>query len=123
MNNSISKSEAKVLQALWQKSPLDGKQIAALINAESWSYVTIKTLINRLLKKGHLSFTKDGRRYLYRAEISKKQYLENENTQFLQRLYAGSISSLIASFSEHEEISKSELDEIKLIIEKMEKPS
>ncbi len=123
MNNPISKSEAKILQALWQKSPLDGKQIAAIISTESWSYVTVKTLINRLLKKGYLSFTKDGRRYLYRAEITKKQYLKNENTQFLQRLYAGSISNLMASFSEHEKISKDELAEIKQIIEQMEKNS
>ena len=80
---SISQSEAKILKVLWQSSPLDGKQIAEQLSHESWSYVTIKTLINRLLTKEYLSFVKEGRRYLYDATISKKDYLKSENKQFI----------------------------------------
>lgn len=121
MKKSISKSEAIILKILWQESPLDGRQIAAFITSESWSYITVKTLINRLLNKGYLSYVKEGRKYLYRAEISKKQYLKHENKQFLQQMYAGSLSELIASFSQHEKISKTELAEIKQIITQIEK--
>lgn len=117
---SISQAEAKILYILWDESPLDGKQIAQKILTESWSYVTIKTLINRLLNKGFLSYIKQGRRYLYQTTISKKQYLKSENQQFLQRMYEGSLSGLFASFSDHEKISKDELQEIKDIISQME---
>jgi BlaI family penicillinase repressor len=119
-SNSISDSEAKILHVLWKKSPLDGKQIAQKLNSETWSYVTIKTLINRLLNKGFLSFEKQGRRYLYQTTISKKDYLKTENKQFLDRIYGGSLSGLFASFSEHEKINKKELEEIKSIISQME---
>jgi len=119
--NPISESEAKILYVLWERSPLDGKHIAEKITNESWSFVTIKTLINRLLKKGFLSFTKQGRRYYYAPTISKKEFLKNENKHFLQRMYNGSLSGLFASFSDHEKISKIELQEIKDIIKQMEK--
>jgi predicted transcriptional regulator len=122
-NKSISQSEAKILKVLWQSSPLDGKQIAENLSHESWSYVTIKTLINRLLKKDYLSFVKEGRRYLYDTKITKKDYLQNENKQFLNSLYDGSLSNLFASFSEHEKISDNELQEIKDMIKQMEKES
>ncbi len=117
---SISQSEAKILNILWDDFPLDGKQIAEKLKTTSWSFVTIKTLINRLLNKGFLSYEKEGRRYLYQSTISKKQYLKSENKQFLDRMYGGSISGLFASFSDHEKMSKDELEEIKSIISQME---
>ena len=122
-NQSISQSEAKILYVLWDESPLDGKQIAEKIKSETWSFVTIKTLINRLLKKGFLSYEKQGRRYLYQPTLSKSQYLKTENKQFLDRIYGGSLSGLFASFSEQEKISQNELEEIKQIIKKMEQES
>lgn len=119
-NQSISQAEAKILYILWDESPLDGKQIAEKLKTTSWSFVTVKTLINRLLNKGYLSFEKQGRRYMYQSTISKKQYLKTENKQFLSRMYNGSFSGLFASFSDHEKISKDDLQEIKEIISQME---
>lgn len=117
---SISESEAKILHVLWSESPLDGKQIAGKLKHETWSFVTVKTLINRLLQKGFLSFEKQGRRYLYQTKISKKQYLKRENKQFIDRIYGGSLSGLFASFSENEKINQKDLNEIKQLIKKME---
>ena len=117
---SISQSEAEVLHVLWKKSPQDGKQIAENINNKSWSFVTVKTLINRLLKKGFLSYEKQGRAFLYSPTISEEDYLKRENKQFLNRLYGGSLSGLFASFSEQEKISQKELEDIKAIIKQME---
>jgi len=117
----ISQSEAKILHVLWHDQPLNGKDIAKYLIKESWSLVTIKTLINRLLKKGYLSFEKHGRQYLYRPTITKKEYLKTENSNFIKRLYNGSFSGLFAAFSEQEKLSNKELEEIKKIIKKMEK--
>jgi len=119
-NKKISPSEAKILHVLWQKQPLSSKQIAEQLINESWSIVTTKTLINRLLKKGYLSYEKKGRQYLYYSTITKENYLKIENNNFIKRLYNGSLSGLFASFSEHEKISREELDKIKLIIEQIE---
>ena len=120
MKKPISQSESKILNVIWLESPLDSKQIAARVEGTSWSYATVKTLINRLLKKGYLVFEKTGRRYLYSASITKSEYLQHENSQFLERMYAGSFSNLIASFCGQEKINKDELEEIKAIIEQLE---
>ncbi len=119
-NKKISPSEAKILHVLWQKQPVSSKQIAEQLINESWSLVTTKTLINRLLKKGYLSYEKKGRQYLYHSKITKENYLKIENNNFIKRLYNGSLSGLFASFSEHEKISREELDKIKLIIQQIE---
>src|SRR5258706_583865 len=48
----ISPAELKVLDILWENSPLTSSQIVdALGSTESWHSRTIKSLINRLLKK------------------------------------------------------------------------
>jgi len=113
-------SEAKILAVLWQNQPLNGKQIAEELTEESWSYVTVKTLINRLLKKGFLNFEKQGRHYLYSTTLTKKDYLKRENKNFIERMYSGSFSGLFAAFTEHEHISEKELKEIKKMINEME---
>ena len=76
-----------------------------------------------MLKKGFLDFEKHGREYLYSTVISKEDYLKTENSNFIERMYNGSFSGLFASFSEQENISKKELDEIKQIIKQMEQGS
>ncbi len=123
ITHSISQSEAKILYVLWNKQPMNGKEIAAQLKDEPWSFVTIKTLINRLLKKGYLSFEKQGRQYLYHTTITEKDYLKRENNSFIERMYQGSFSGLFAAFTQHENISEKELKEIKQMIKDMEQSS
>jgi len=59
-----------VLDILWEHSPLTSSQIVdALENMESWHSRTIKSLINRLLKKKAIGHKEDGNRYLKIAKI------------------------------------------------------
>ncbi len=117
---SISQSEAEVLKILWCNSPLDALQITTGINNPDWSPVTVKTLINRLLKKGYLGFSKQGRSYLYHPTITQKEYQQDENQSFITRMYNGKLSSLIAAFSNHENLNKNEIGEIRALLNSME---
>ena len=62
----LSKAEFEVLDALWINSPATASQIIErLSDDKQWHEKTIKTLLGRLVKKGALSFEKDGRQYIY----------------------------------------------------------
>ncbi|MFK5283828.1 BlaI/MecI/CopY family transcriptional regulator, partial [Lacticaseibacillus paracasei] len=48
----ISEAESAVMEVLWRRHPLAADDIvAALAESQLWQEATIKTLINRLLKK------------------------------------------------------------------------
>ena len=68
---SISNSEWQVMQVIWESHPLTANQIVELLDdLVDWHPRTVKTLLNRLVRKGALSFKRDGKRYLYSPKVS-----------------------------------------------------
>jgi BlaI family transcriptional regulator, penicillinase repressor len=119
---AISDAESAVMEALWRQSPLAADEIvAALANERNWQEPTVKTLINRLLKKGALSAEVDGRRYLYTPILERDVWLRSQSTSLLDRLFDGKVAPLVAHFSEHRKLSRGDIAELKRIIAKLEK--
>jgi BlaI family transcriptional regulator, penicillinase repressor len=117
----ISPAEFKVLDVLWENSPLSASQIVdALKHIESWHSRTIKSLINRLLKKNAIGYKQDGNRYLYYPKLKKTKYLQTTSRSLIQRLFGGKISPLVAYFAQQEKISKEDIQELKAILKELE---
>ncbi len=117
----ISPAESVVMELLWRKHPQSAEDIVvALEGKQPWQEATIKTLLNRLLKKGAVAAIKDERRYLYEPRIERSEYLFAESSSMIDRLFGGRVAPLIAHFSEHRKLSKKDLDELKRLIEEMQ---
>lgn len=117
----ISPAELKVLEILWENSPLTASQIIdELADVESWHDRTVKSLINRLLKKKIIGHKQDGNRYLYYPLLKKNDYLQKTSRSFIYRLFGGKISPLVAHFVKQEKISKEDIQELKHILEDLE---
>lgn len=118
---SISTAESVVMQVLWVKSPIATEEVvAALARTESWQESTVKTLLNRLFKKGAISAQKDGRRYLYSPQLEREQWLVNESTGLLDRLFGGRVAPLVAHFSQHKKLSKKDIADLKRLIQELD---
>ncbi len=118
----ISEAESRIMEVLWDRQPLTAEEvIAALAEREAWQEPTIKTLLNRLLKKGAISAERDGRRYQYRPLVQRADYVHEESRSLLDRLYGGQVSALVAHFSQNKALSKQEVDEIRALIEEIDR--
>jgi predicted transcriptional regulator len=117
----ISNAESQVMEVLWQAGKaLPAEEVAAaLAPAHDWQETTVKTLLNRLLKKGALSAQKDGRRYLYSAALPREQWLTTESTGLVERLFGGRIAPLVAHFGKQHKLSKEDLDELSRLVKEM----
>lgn len=122
-NTQISGAEWKIMNILWLTSPLTANEIINhLGNHVNWNDRTIRTLINRLLKKQAISFDKKGREYLYYPIVNEDECKRKENKNFLNRVYNGTFSLMFAKFLEDEAFSKDEINDLKKILnEKTEK--
>jgi predicted transcriptional regulator len=117
----ISESEAKVMQVLWDESPLGAEQVAErLANNESWQTSTVKTLLNRLLKKGAVSADADGRRYLYRPLLSRRVYVASESRSLLDRLFDGKVAPLVSHFAEQRKLTKRDVIELRRLLDELD---
>jgi predicted transcriptional regulator len=120
-NIDISDAESLVMDVLWRaNAPLAAEDVtAALVNEQRWQEATIKTLLNRLLKKGAVSASKDGRRYLYSAELKREQWVSRESGTMLDRLFGGRVAPLVAHFGKHRKLSQTDIAELKKLIEEL----
>jgi predicted transcriptional regulator len=117
----ISEAESQVMEVLWrEREAVPAEQVVmALAGAHDWQEATVKTLLNRLLKKGAVSARKDGRRYLYSAVLKREQWVTQESKSLLDRLFGGRVAPLVAHFGSQHKLSKSDLDELTRLIEGM----
>jgi predicted transcriptional regulator len=118
---AISDAEAIVMQVVWDRGPLATEEIiAALGRRAKWSDSTVKTLLNRLMNKGALSAQKDNRRFVYSAVLTKKEWLATESDGFLDRVFGGRIAPLVSYFSQHKNLAKDDIAELKRLIRELD---
>lgn len=118
---SISEAESRVMEALWRQAPLSSEQIVAAVQSNSdWHEKTIRTLLNRLLSKGAVEATRDGRRYLYAPLLSRAQWQSQESHSLLDRVFGGRVAPLLAHFSQHEKLSAKDVAELRKLVDAIE---
>lgn len=115
----ITDAEYSVMKVLWEKEPCTSSEIVEDVSKEQdWNDKTIRTLINRLVSKGAVKAEKtNSKAFIYSSLISKKDYINGENSNFLNKLYGGSVKLMLASFVENNNLSKEEIENLKDILE------
>lgn len=116
----IGEAEFAVMDVLWSDSPLTAAEVAERTPSERrWSDRTVKTMLSRLLAKGVLSHEEDGRRYLYRPAISKDDYLAQESTRLIDRLFGGRVTPLVAHLAQRDRLTDKDIAEIEALLKAM----
>ena len=114
----ISEAESVVMEALWQRHPLVADEVVAA--DRGWQEPTVKTLLNRLLKKGAISAERDGRRYLYSPVLRREDWVLEESTGLLDRLFQGRVAPLVAHFSQHRRLDEADVAELRRLLEEID---
>ena len=116
--SNISDAEWLVIQVLWSSPGLTADEvIAALKDKVTWNARTIRTLINRLLGKKMLKYEKEGRKYRYFPAVSREQCVREERRSFVQRVYGGTVTPMLAAFIEDARLSSEDINELKRMLD------
>ncbi len=114
----ISDSEWLVMRVLWAKSPLTANEVVERLSGKAqWKPKTVKTLIDRLVKKGAVRFEKEGRRHRYYPAVRRDECVATERHSFVRRVYGGTMKPMLAAFLEDAELSPEDISELKEILE------
>jgi BlaI family penicillinase repressor len=106
------------MEVLWDRSPQSAAEVIEALTAETgWNHRTIRTLLRRLVDKGAVSYSEDGRAYLYAAVLTREQYVRSESRSFLSRVFGGNPLSALTHFVEDEDLSPEELERLKNLVE------
>lgn len=83
-----------------------------------WQKNTLITLLNRLVNKGFLKAKKIGRRNEYTPLVSEAEYQTAQTKHFLEKLYEGSASGLVATLISGDLLTDDEYDELRQMLER-----
>jgi len=117
---SISEAESTIMEVLWRQAPRSAEDILAEVAPrQGWQEGTVKSLLNRLLKKKAIKAERDGRRYLYTPLLSREKYVSQESKGLLDRLFGGRVAPLVAHFSEQQKLSKKDIAELRQLLKEL----
>lgn len=106
-------AELEVMKALWQAGePLTRHELEARLAQHHWASTTLLALLARLETKGYVAREKQGRGYLYRAALSRRDYLPVESRSALARLFEGSAKNLVAAMAESDALTDRDIAEL-----------
>lgn len=114
----ISEAEWEVMKVLWARAPRVAQEIIAeLAQRMSWNHRTIRTLLSRLVKKGALDFSREGRAYLYRPKVTERECVKAASDSFLDRVFDGAIQPMLSHFVSQKKLTPKEIEELKKILD------
>ena len=112
----LSDAEWKVMRVLWNNKECNAKEVLAAID-EAWALSTVRTLLQRLVEKGAISYTHNKNVYVYHPLISEQEASTKETKSFLQRVYGEGLKTAMVNFIQAEQLSAQDIDELTMLLE------
>jgi BlaI family transcriptional regulator, penicillinase repressor len=122
MTAKISNAEWEVMNVIWGRSPITANEVVeALAKQTEWSPKTIKTMLNRLVRKGALAYEAQGKSYLYRPKVSKTACVREESRSFMERVFDGDPTPMLTHLVKNTKLSPDDIKQLRQILEEKEK--
>lgn len=119
MTPKISETEWELMRIIWAQHPITAAEIiAALSKADSsWHPKTARTLLARLVEKGALSYSAQGRTYHYAPLVTEEECVAAASGSFLDRVFGGALKPMLAHFVNQKNLSAAEIEELRELLE------
>lgn len=115
-------AEWKVLRCVWDAGPVATRDVQAALEQEtSWSGSTVKTLLRRLVEKGHLQTKRVGNSFLYSAKRSPLGPLRRAADLLMERAGGDRLGSVLAYLVRESSLTDEDLGELRELIARKEK--
>ncbi len=115
----ITESEYELMKILWgADEPMTiGEILKRLPDDNEWTRNTVASLLVRLCDKKVIAYDKKGKYHYYYPVLEKQEYSISATKSFLSKMFGGSVGNMVASLYKSEELSQSDIDELKKIFD------
>lgn len=122
--NPFTDLEYSIMSAIWRRGSATAEQVREdLAPKHALKESTVRTLLGRLEKKGHLKHSVEGRTYVYSSVEAPQSVAIRAVRQLIERFCAGSAEQLLVGMVDHEVLDAKQLRRLADEIEKGSKKS
>jgi len=113
----LTEAEWAIMRVVWENEPCAAGTVQeALAESKEWAYSTVKTTMDRMVKKGFLRIEKIRNLQLFKACISEIEAKRGELRRMLKRAFDGALTPMMQFLIEHEGLSKEESAQLRRLV-------
>lgn len=117
----LTEAEWEIIKVIWESQPCTAGTVQeALQQDKGWAYSTVKTTMDRMVKKGLLEIRKIRNLQLFSATINPTEARRGELFKTLRRAFDGAIAPLMQLLIEDEKLSQKDLDALRDLVNRSE---
>ncbi len=121
---NLTEAELRLMDVVWDKGAVTVGEVAAALPGEpGLAYNTILTTLRILEQKGYLRHRKsrEGRAFVYRAVVGRKQASRNALRHLVRGFFANSPELLVLNLLDDGDLSQRSLENIRNLLAEGEK--
>jgi len=115
---TLTNAEEQVMKYLWKLEKAYMKNILDEFPDPKPATTTVATLLKRMIDKGFVGYNQHGSNREYYALIKKTDYFSKNINLLIKDFFNNSASQFASFFTTETDLSLSELEELKQIVEK-----
>lgn len=119
--SKLGETEIEVLNIMWELGSASVSDVReCILETRDIAYTTVMTVMRKLADKGYLSFTEDGKSYVYSPEIPAEKVRGNLLSDLLTRVFKGSHEELVRTLVAEESLTNEEIAGLRRLIDNLE---
>jgi predicted transcriptional regulator len=108
--------QIEIMRVLWSRGPSSVTQVQQALGGRNLAYTTVATMLRKMEPRGLVTHDCDGRTFIYRAAVPEQDVRQGMAGDLLDRLFSGSLSSLVSHLLSSREVKREELEELAALI-------
>ena len=114
----LTKLEWVLLDALWSVGQATATDLQKqLADSQGWAYSTVKTMLDRLVKLGHVKARRVGNVYEYSPKSKRPTVVGRVVDEVTQRLFHGEIAPFIHCLIERSQLTTAEVEQLRTMLD------
>jgi len=111
-NHLLTDAELELMAILWTHGPSTAREVHGQV-PDGRAYTTVSTILRILVDKGFAEAHPRGRAHVYGPLVSRADYQLRKLRSVVQGLFDGSAVDLVRQLVRSEELSPTELDQLR----------
>lgn len=108
--------QLRILRVLWERQAASVQEVHEALGVQQFAYTTIATMLRKMEDRRLVGHRVQQRRYIYFPLVTEAQVARSAASDFLERLFQGSLSAAVCHLLDTSRVSREELEELERLI-------
>ena len=118
----LGKVQLRIMQVLWRLGRASAREITESLNLDTpIAHSTVQTLLRKMEDKGVVSHDAGKRVFVFQPLVDPNSITRSATEDLIDRMFGGSAAGLVAHLLADERISKTELNQLRELIDRHER--